>query len=315
MSLNELWQRYRQQGYGAVVELQPDTALDRFYLAVLAYAAGEYPLARDHAQMALEYEPEHLVFREAAHYLAQVAEHGKQRVYLSPESFSAFARGGGNVPLYEKTSAALRSIYDEYDSLSLLDVGVGEGYALLPALQSSVQRVDLVEPAGKALQYTIQVLTERGIPHDCHAETIQVFMTRPQGHWDVVQSSFCLQSLLPSERHGVFSWMRQHADRTVIVEFDVPPVSATLAPTHLLHVLERYQVGLAEYDSTRTLVAQGFLMPVMFGYFDPTQARTNYEQPAAEWESQLYAAGFTQVRTQRLYDFWWAPVCLLDARA
>jgi len=63
----------------------------------------------------------------------------------------------------------------------------------------------------------------------------------------------------------------------------------------------------------RDLVAQGFLMPVMFGYFDPTAARTNYEQPLQAWVVQLQAAGFCQVSPRLLCPCWWAPAYLLDA--
>ena len=64
----------------------------------------------------------------------------------------------------------------------------------------------------------------------------------------------------------------------------------------------------------RDLVAQGFLMPVMFGHLNLTAARTNHEQPLQDWVVQLQAAGFCQVAPRLLYRYWWATAYLLDAR-
>src|SRR5262245_34615049 len=55
-------------------------------------------------------------------------------VYDHPEAFQAFINGGGNVGLYEAVSAALARLYDRTRPRSLLDVGCGDGRALLPAL-------------------------------------------------------------------------------------------------------------------------------------------------------------------------------------
>jgi hypothetical protein len=71
---------------------------------------------------------------------------------------------------------------------------------------------------------------------------------------------------------------------------------------------------LAEYAGDGGLVAHGFLMPVLFGYFDQTAARTNYEQPIGAWVDQLRAAGFANIDTEPLYPYWWASAYLIDAR-
>ena len=55
-------------------------------------------------------------------------------------------------------------------------------------------------------------------------------------------------------------------------------------------------------------------MPVMFGYFDQTVARANYEQPIDAWMEELRQAGFTQVDKRPLFNYWWAPAYLVDAR-
>ena len=43
---------------------------------------------------------------------------------------------------------------------------------------------------------------------------------------------------------------------------------------------ETYERGLAEYDTDRDLVAQGFLMPVLTGQLMPGAVRSTWEQPA-----------------------------------
>ncbi|MCP4149426.1 MAG: hypothetical protein GY757_16885 [bacterium] len=54
-------------------------------------------------------------------------------------------------------------------------------------------------------------------------------------------------------------------------------------------------------------------MPVFFGYFDSSTARTNYEQSIEKWATELKAAGFESVTTRQLYPYWWAPAFFVDA--
>jgi hypothetical protein len=85
------------------------------------------------------------------------------------------------------------------------------------------------------------------------------------------------------------------------------------APHYVQSILDRCQVGLSEYEGEdRRLVAE-FIIPVMFGWFDRTAARTNYEHPLATWVEQLRAAGFSQIETRPIYDYWWSPAVLIDA--
>ena len=111
----------------------------------------------------------------------------------------------------------------------------------------------------------------------------------------------------------LLAWLRGRCRRLLIAEFDVPDFAEQFAPARATYVSGRFAQGLTEYEDDGGLVAQGFLMPVMFGYFDRTAARTNYEQPMAAWAGQLRAAGFAHVTTQPLYPYWWAPACLLSA--
>ncbi len=85
-------------------------------------------------------------------------------------------------------------------------------------------------------------------------------------------------------------------------------------PDRVRYVLSHYENGLAEYDGDGGLVAQGFLMPVMFGYFDRSAARTNWEGPIQEWVAGLRAAGFEQVTLEKLYSYFWADSYLIVAQ-
>jgi hypothetical protein len=95
----------------------------------------------------------------------------------------------------------------------------------------------------------------------------------------------------------------------------VPGIGEQYDPARVAFMVDRYERGLAEYLDDGGLVAQGFLMPVFFGAFDRSAARTNYEQPIAAWEADLRAAGFSQVARRPLYDYWWATAYLVDATA
>jgi hypothetical protein len=282
--------------------------------AIQAFHASDYAAAATYAARAAAAAPTSLTAVAAATYLARVAEGGPAGVYVTGEAFSAFIRGGGNVPLYERTSAALRAVYAEYDQLSLLDIGVGDGLALLPALTPAVRTLDLVEPSAALLAHTCAALDDRGVAHTAHNTTIQAFAAQATERWDLAQATFSLQSLSPDERAATLRWLRNQTDRLLIVEFDVPPITAPLDPAWVAYVVERYELGLAEYAAAGDLVAQGFLMPVMFGYFDRSAARTNYEQPIAAWLDDLRAAGFCTVVQRPVYNYWWAPAVLLDAR-
>ena len=76
---------------------------------------------------------------------------------------------------------------------------------------------------------------------------------------------------------------------------------------------ERYERGLAEYEGD-ALVVQGFLMPVMCGYFDPSNARPNYEQPIRDWQAEMARAGFARITQRTVDEYWWSRACLIDAR-
>jgi len=314
MALTQLYERYTAGGYTAALASSTDRADELFYLALLAFGEDDLARAIELAGQAAAREPANLVYAEAATYLARAAQAGKQSVYLSPEAFSAFIRGGGNVPLYQATSAALRHAYAQDGATSLLDIGVGDGLALLPALTPAITRLDLIEPSAALLDATSARLSERGVPHRAFHGTLQEFAATPRVSWDIIQATYSLQSLVPDEREPMLAWIRDHGQRALIVEFDAPGFADMYAPDRVQYVIERFQQGLGEYAGDGGLVAQGFLMPVLFGFFDQTIARTNYEQPVRDWVDQLRGAGFADIATTQLYAYWWAPAYLIDAR-
>ncbi|MEU4674200.1 hypothetical protein AB0F91_41125 [Amycolatopsis sp. NPDC023774] len=77
--------------------------------------------------------------------------------------------------------------------------------------------------------------------------------------------------------------------------------------------MTRYERGVAEYGDQASLVAQGFLLPVLLGVAAGAE-RTNWEQPALAWVAQLELAGFTDVVVEPLSDYWWSPAVLITAR-
>lgn len=317
MPLETIWQRYVAGGYATVRDATPAGADECFYLALIAFAEGEPDRAARWAIIAAERRPQSRVYTQAAAYMARVVGAGTARVYDDGTAFVAFIRGGGNVGLYAAVSTALRAIYDEHESLRLLDIGVGDGLALLPALTPAVTRLDLVEPSAALLSATRAALDARGIAHQAHPLTLGEFMTSAEGQrgqWDVIQATWSLQSIPPDERPAAFRWLRAHGARAVIAEFDVPQFAAPLSPERVRYFVARYERGLAEYDGDGGLVAQGFLLPVFFGAFDRTAARTNWEGPIQDWHDDLCAAGFAQVTARPLYPYFWADAVLLDAR-
>jgi hypothetical protein len=315
--LSDLWDLYRTGGFEAAARATAPSRDGLLYLALLAFSDERYAEATAFAERAARASPEDLLSRAAAAWLARVAREGKRNVYVSAEGFGVFIRGGGNVPLYQETSAALARFYPS-EPFELLDIGTGDGRALLPALTPSVRRVTLVEPAAPLLERTTQALAARGVRFEPFSGRLQEFVAEPgmqERRWEVAQATFSLHSLPPSARPELLSWLRSRCGVLLLAEFDAPRMDEPLKPELVRHVLERYRVGLAEYvGADFETVAQGFLMPVLFGYVDRSATRTTFEHPIADWEQQLRAAGFTRVERVELYPYWWAPASLLVAR-
>ncbi|WP_157970804.1 class I SAM-dependent methyltransferase [Nakamurella deserti] len=237
-------------------------------------------------------------------------------VYDRPAAFAAFIRGGGNVALYEATSAALAAEYATHGVGALLDIGCGDGTALLPALtRRPVPRVDVVEPSGELLAATAAALAAlSGITATTAGTTVQEFLgdLAPDRRWDLAESTFALHALAPGERTRVLEVLAGRVRRIAVVEFDVPDLPPR-GPAALAFLADTYERGLAEYTADRDLVAQGFLMPVLVGQLAPGAVRSTWEQPAPAWAAQFAAAGFTDVAVRPVDDYWSSPAFLLTA--
>ncbi|MCW2525624.1 MAG: hypothetical protein JWM76_484 [Pseudonocardiales bacterium] len=252
---------------------------------------------------------------ELSRFLAQ----GDQGwVYDQPAAFELFIRGGGNVELYRVASTALADLYDRRGVRSLLDIGSGDGLAVLPALVQARRRplqVDLVEPSAPMLDRLITDAGERGLSGlTTWATDARGFLgaVSPGRRWHLAQSTFALHALAPSDRAAVLAGLHQRADALAIVEFDVPTVEVGTA-AHLESLAVSYERGLADYDGDA--VAQGFLMPVLVGQLAPGAPRATWEQPAEDWRRQVEAAGFASVTVEALAPYWSAPAFLLTAEA
>lgn len=291
-----------------------DPGLAAFAAAMQAFAAQDLESAAQHAERATEQAPASRVFREAARHLDRVRRDGKRNVYVAPDAFSAFIRGGGNRRLYVRTSAALRAVYGEHRAAALLDIGAGDGLALLPALTEHIASVTIVEPSAALLAISAPAVRARGVRCEAICATAQDLpRIAADRRWDLAQATFSLHCVPPADRPALWAALHRAAGRLLIVEFDVPRFEAALSPGYIRHVVARYERGLAEYEGDGGLVAQGFLLPVLCGYFDPTAAHSTYEQPIAGWIAELGAAGFTAL-AHPLDDYWWATAQLIDAR-
>jgi hypothetical protein len=288
-------------------------ALEYFCLALQAFAANDFQQAVAHCSKSRLLDPQSRVYAAAQTYLQRILIDGKQSVYINGTAFGAFIRGGGNQRLYRATSAALQSVYREYTSLRLLEIGVGDGLAFIPAFTPNIQHVTLIEPSEAMLNKTRAAIQALGVEHEAFVGTLQNFISQQATfNADLAQATFSLESITPTERQTIFSWLKNAVKRLLIVEFDVPQFATLREQARF--VVEQYEKGLAQYaDDPTALVAQGFLLPVLFGYFDPSGARTNYEQPITHWITELQHAGFTTVQKHYLDNYWWSPAYLLDA--
>ncbi|ONI80282.1 hypothetical protein ALI22I_43760 [Saccharothrix sp. ALI-22-I] len=249
---------------------------------------------------------------------AALAEHLEDvrsgSVYDQPAAFEAFINGGGNVGLYRAVTEALGQVYDRARPSSLLDIGCGDGRALLPALASgnAPAAVTLVEPSAALLDTAVRALD--GFEIDARHTGVEPFAAAlpEDAVFDVTQSTFALHTLPHEVRDGVLADLVGHVGVLAVVEFDVPDLPHA-SPEHRRFLAEAYERGLTEYDTDRALVAQGFLMPVLTGQLVPGATRATWEQPASRWAEQVTRAGFTDVEVTRLHDYWWSPAFLLTA--
>ena len=294
----------------------PDDAL---VPALAALTRGDRRAATDAARRAHDADGDPLA-RALADHLQDPAG---ASVYDQPAAFAAFIDGGGNIPLYQAVSRALATAHDRHRVRTLLDVGCGDGRALVPALHTSGHRpavVDLLDPSPALLGAAVRRMADEApaITARPWATTAQAFTATDlhEQTWDLVQATFALQSLPADERTSVLTALRPHTRHLLVVEFDVPDLPHD-STENLRSLATRYRQGLREYTTDRDLVARGFLMPVLTGQLLPAApgtARTNYEQPAPAWAAQVADAGYQHVRVDRLHDYWSSPAFVLTAR-
>ncbi|QWT19372.1 hypothetical protein KPL74_16695 [Bacillus sp. NP157] len=249
----------------------------------------------------------------AAALVRLVALDEEQGAYDAPRAFELFIRAGGNPSLYAAVSAALARLYDQLGTRCVLDVGAGDGLALLPALGQARRvpnTVDVVEPSGPLLD----ALRPRLPAGKAWQLTLQAFLAQlaPERRWDLVQSTFALQSIPPGERLDALRRLRRHATRLAIVEFDVPVFND--ARERFASLAQRYERIAREYGDAAPLVAGGFLAPMLLGQLNASTP-SNWEQPIAAWQDELALAGYRVASASLLHDYAWAPAWLIVAKA
>lgn len=246
--------------------------------------------------------------------LAHAAMGDQERgAYDVPRAFEIFIRAGGNRALYGETSAALARLYEQLGVRCLLDIGVGDGMALLPALGQTRRApvtVDVVEPSGGLLD----ALRPRLPAGKAWQLTLQAFLAQlgPERRWDLAQSTFALQSIPPDDRLSALKRLRRHVTRLAIIEFDVPVFAN--AEQRFASLAERYERAAREYGDDAPLVAGGFLAPMLLGQLRATTP-SNWEQPVAAWQEELVRAGYRVASTTHVHDYSWAPAWLIVAKA
>jgi hypothetical protein len=232
--------------------------------------------------------------------------------YDAPRAFEAFIRGGGNVALYDAVSRTLARIYDRCRPERLIDIGAGDGMALVPALAAAKQlpgKIDIVEPNVELFAK----LTARLRLHAGYNQGFEAFAENlaPGDHWDLAQSTFALQSVPPDARTQALRKLASHVDRLVIVEFDVPAFAEGSVELYE-SLARRYELAASEQGEHAELVASGFLAPMLLGQLR-AQSPSNWEQPAEAWADELLASGFRVVEVKHAHEYSWAPAVCITA--
>src|SRR5262249_15586262 len=109
---------------------------------------------------------------------------GDGRGYEDPAAFQAFISGGGNVALYRATSTTLAAEYAAGSIATVLDVGCGDGRAVVPAAASrgpGAPELDLVEPSAALLGAAEEHARAAGLRFTSHHSTLQDWLRHAGG--------------------------------------------------------------------------------------------------------------------------------------
>ncbi|HVI54526.1 MAG TPA: methyltransferase domain-containing protein [Luteibacter sp.] len=234
--------------------------------------------------------------------------------YDAPSAFEAFIRSRGNIALYGAVSSTLARLYDHYRPHRLLDIGTGDGMALLPAIAEAThvpREIDVIEPSEQMFEKLIGSLSV----HAGYTQGFEAFAEdlAQKNHWDMAQSSFALQSIPPSARTKALRRLARHVDRLVVIEFDVPDLPLGSRDLHE-SLATRYECAASEQEENADLVASGFLVPMLLGQLRAATP-SNWEQPASAWLDELTSAGFRAVKVEHVHDYSWASAMCLVADA
>lgn len=282
----------------------------RVVRALAALAAGEWRVAAELASAAVNRSPDS---RLAAALCAFLQAQSAPGVYDEPTAFETFIDHGTNPEMYRRTIELLGAIHTAEAPSAVLDIGCGDGRVTAAVLAADTTRVDLVEPSDSLLGQAAAAVVRPGldvVEHEMGVGELAAHVG-PDQRWGIAQSTFALHAIPPGERPELLRWLRERVDRLLIVEFDVPEL-ADGSLEHVAYLAERYEVGVREYVDHPDAVS-GFLMPVLAGQLDPARRRYTFEQPIGAWVGQLEDAGW-QVTTAPVFDYWWAPAVLIDAR-
>jgi len=246
--------------------------------------------------------------------LALVGSDTSTGAYDHAKAFEAFIRSGGNVALYKAVSGFLAGAYDRHGPVSLLDIGVGDGLALIPALAQTTNApnvIDVVEHNSQLLRS----LSKRLELHGTHAVGFEAFAEdlSDDDRWDMAQSTFALQSVSPEVRKDALRRLAPHVDVLVVVEFDVP-VHEARSDELYRSLARRYEQAAQECGEDTDLVAAGFLGPMLLGQLSATTP-SNWEQTAGAWVDELTSCGFTDIVVEHIHDYSWAPAVGITARS
>ena len=244
--------------------------------------------------------------------LRAMSSGSEANAYDAPRAFEVFIRGGGNIALYRAVSILLAAAYDRYRPEHMIDIGAGDGMALLPAIAAAAhppRHVDVVEPNS-------EMFARLGEAFPLNAGYNQSFEEfagnlEPGRRWQLAQSTFALQSVPPHARVKALRKLAAHVDRLVVVEFDVPDLAAG---SHELYesLATRYELAATEQGDNADLVASGFLAPMLLGQLRAATP-SNWEQPADAWVHELRASGFRTVEVRHVHDYSWAPAIGITA--